>query len=635
MTGTQDNQPRKRRTYNAGFTPRKKTLTRTSKNRTIRSGTPMPRINRSRPIKQKPRALISSPTRTNKDGHTVPPLKKGDIRIMPLGGVEEIGRNMTAVEYNDEIVVIDAGFQFDSEDTPGVDYILANTGYLRDNKHKIKAVLITHGHLDHIGGLPYLMEEIGDVPIYSTNLVIQMIKGRQAEFPHAEPLDLRIVNGHEKLKLGDYLSVEFFLTTHTIPDSIGVLLNTPIGSIAITGDIKLNHTDGVVAPEEIDNFKKFKNNPPLVLLMDSTNVWKQGWSIPEHKVFKAFDEIIGNHKSGLMIIGAFASQLERLTKLVETAEKYGKKIALEGRSMKQNMKIAEQIDYFKPKKDTIITVEQIKDYPPNKVVVLATGAQGDEYAALMRIGKKQHKHITLNKNDTVVLSASVIPGNESAVQKMKDLISRQGAHIVTLETSDVHASGHGYREEATWIHKQINPKFFIPQHGYYHMLRMHADAIHDSIGLPYENIAIPQGNSAIIEIQDNGNKIVQLKEKVASTTRVVEGHKITDVQTTVMRDRKELSEEGIFVLVATIDQRTGRLRKSPDIISRGFIYLRESQELLQQTRLIVKKVVERITKGKSQIDTDRIKAEIATEVQKYLLQQTHKRPIVIPVVVTV
>jgi len=265
----------------------------------------------------------------------------------------------------------------------------------------------------------------------------------------------------------------------------------------------------------------------------------------------------------------------------------------------------------------------------------ATGAQGDEYAALMRIGKKQHKHITLNDKDTVVLSASVIPGNESAVQKMKDLLSRQGAHIVTLETSDVHASGHGYAEEAKWIHRQINPKFFIPQHGFYHMLRVHADTIHDSIGLPYENIVIPQGNSAVIEVQDGGNKIVQLKERVACTTRVVEGHKITDVQTTVMRDRKELSEEGIFMVVATIDQKTGRLRKSPDIISRGFIYLRESQELLQQTRLIVKKVVERVTKGQRQIDTDKIKAEIALDVQKYLMQQTHKRPIVIPVVVTV
>ena len=643
MTETQDNKPRKRRTYNAGFTPRKRPVGTANKGsrphsgggRTVRGGTPMPRVNRSRPIKQKPQALVSAPTRQGKDQAPIPPLAKGNIRIMPLGGVEEIGRNMTAIEYGDEIIVVDAGFQFESAETPGVDYILANTGYLRDNKHKIKAVAITHGHLDHIGGLPYLMDEIGNVPIYSANLIITLIKARQAEFPHSETLDLRTVDGHEKIKVGDHLGLEFFLTTHTFPDSLGIIVNTPIGSVAITGDIKLDHTDQVPTKEEFNNFEKLRKNPPLVLLMDSTNVSKPGWSIPEHKVFVTFEDIIGNHKKGRLIIGTFASQLERLAKLVEISEKHGKKVVLEGRSMKQNMKIAEEVNFFKPKKGTIITVDQISEYTPSKVVVLATGAQGDEYAALMRIGKKQHKHITLNKDDTIVLSSSVIPGNEGSVQRMKDLLSRQGAHIVTFETSDVHASGHGYMGEAMWIHQQIKPKFFIPHHGHYHMLRVHADVIHESIGLSYENIQIPQGNSAVIEIQDNGTKMVQLKNKVASATRVVEGHKITDIQTTVMRDRKELSEEGIFMIVTTIDQKTGRLRKSPDIISRGFIYLRESQELLQQTRLIVKKVVERVTKGQRQIDTDKIKAEIALDVQKYLMQQTHKRPIVIPVVVTV
>jgi ribonuclease J len=570
-----------------------------------------------------------------KDAPQVPALKKGDIRIMPLGGVEEIGRNMTAVEYDNEIIVVDAGFQFESKETPGVDYILANTGYLRDNKHKIKAVVITHGHLDHIGGLPYLMNEIGNVPIYSANLIITLIKARQEEFPHSDPLDLRVVEGHEKLKVGENLGIEFFSTTHTFPDSLGVIINTPLGGVAVTGDIKLDHRDGVPTQAEVDNLSKFKDNPPLVLLMDSTNTSKPGWSIPEHRVFETFEKIIGGQDKGRLIIGTFASQLERLAKLVEISEKHGKKVVLEGRSMKQNMAIAEQVSYFTPKKGTIINVEQVTEYEPSKVVILATGAQGDEYASLMRIGKKDHKNITLTKDDTVVLSSSVIPGNEQAVQKMKDLLSRQGAHIVTFETSDVHASGHGYMEEAKWIHQKINPKFFIPQHGHYHMLRVHADIIHNAIDLPYDHIQIPDGNSAIIEVQENGTKFVQLKEKVASATRVVEGHKITDIQTTVMRDRKDLSEEGIFMIVVTIDQRTGKLRKSPDIISRGFIYLRESQDLLHQTRIIIKNSVEYVTKGKTEIDTDRIKADIATQVQKYLMQQTHKRPIVIPVVVSV
>ncbi len=637
MTEQKEKTPRRRRTYNAGYTPNNKSSQRKkAQNNTIRSGVKMPRVNRSRPLNQKPQALMSAPTRLAKGASPVPALKKGDVRILPLGGVEEIGRNMTAIEYDNEIIVIDAGFQFESEETPGVDYILANTGYLRDNKHKIKAVGITHGHLDHIGGLPYLMEEIGaDIPIYSTNLVIQMIKGRQAEFPHADPLDLRTVIGDEKIKIGEHLTLEFFATTHTFPDSIGIVVKTPIGDVAITGDIKLDHKDGVPTKDEVNNFSRFKNNPPLMLLMDSTNVWKQGWSIPEKRVFDTFDEILSNHKKGRLIIGAFASQIERLAKIISLAEKYGKKVVLEGRSMKQNMTIAEKIGYFKPQKGTIIGVEQVVEYAPSKIVVLATGAQGDTYAALRRIGDKSHKYITLTKDDTIVLSSSVIPGNERAVQVLKDKFSRQGAHMITYESSDVHASGHGYAEEAKWIHNQIKPKFFMPQHGHYYMLRAHADTIHESIGLPYENIAIPDGNSAVIEIQDNGTKLVQLKEKVASTLRVVEGHKISDIQTTVMRDRKDLSEEGIFVVVVTIDQRTGRLRKSPDIISRGFVYLRESQELLQQTRIIIKKTTENITKNQRLIDTDRIKAEVATQVQKYLTQQTHKRPIVIPVVVSV
>ena len=633
---------RNRRTYNAGYTPNKniknsgsKQLNRKYAGNNIKSGVKMPRVNRSRPIRQKPQALKSAPTRLFKDQSTVPALAHGNIRIIPLGGVEEIGRNMTAIEYGDEIVVVDAGFQFESVDTPGVDYILANTGYLRDNKHKIKAVCITHGHLDHIGGLPYLMNEIGNVPIYSTKLVNTIIKSRHSEFPHAEPLELKDIEGHEKIKIGKELGLEFFNTTHTFPDSVGIIIKTPIGDVAITGDIKLDHIDGVPMKEELDNFAKFKNNPPLVLLMDSTNVWKHGWSIPEHVVFKTFGKLIEKHKSGRLIIGAFSSQIERLAAIIKIAEEHGKKVILEGRSMKQNMAIAEEVGFFKPNKGTIINIEQIVEYPPSRIIVLATGAQGDEFAALNRIAKKEHKHITLKKEDTIVLSSSVIPGNERAVQALKDKLSRQDAHIITVDTSDVHASGHGYMEEAKWIHQHIKPKFFVPHHGHYYMMRIHADVMHESTGMPYENMQIPQGNSAVIEVRENGTKIVQLKEKVASAMRVVEGHKITDVQTTVMRDRKELSEEGFFMVVVTLDKRTGRLRKSPDIISRGFIYLRESQDLMHQTRNIIKKSVAYVTKGKTEIDTDRIKADVATQVQKYLMQQTHKRPIVIPVVISV
>jgi len=334
-----------------------------------------------------------------------------------------------------------------------------------------------------------------------------------------------------------------------------------------------------------------------------------------------------------MIIGTFASQVERVMKILELAEKYGRKVIIDGRSMINNLAIAKELGYMKVKDSTIISIENAHEYPDGQILMLATGAQGDEYASLMRMANETHKFIKLKKTDIVVLSSSVIPGNEMAVQKLKDKIARLGPHIVTYETSDVHASGHGNREEARWIHKQINPKFFIPHHGFYYMLRTHAD-LAEEVGTKPENIVIPDTGS-IIEIQDKGTKIVHLEEKAPNTTRVVEGKKVKNIQTAVIADRKMLAQEGIFVLVATIQMRTGKLKKSPDIISRGFIYLRDSQELLGQVRLLIKKIVEDTMRKYPNPDLDKLKAELQAAVADFLLQQTHKMPIVIPVIVAV
>jgi len=289
---------------------------------------------------------------------------------------------------------------------------------------------------------------------------------------------------------------------------------------------------------------------------------------------------------------------------------------------------------LKHKEDTVVAIENMAQYPPEQLIILATGAQGDEFASLMRIGMKTHKFIRLTPNDTVVLSSSVIPGNERAVQKLKDSISRQGAHIITYQSSDVHASGHGYREEAMWIHKKVNPKFFMPQHGYHYKLRIHADLIQESIRMPKENIAIPD-NSSIIEIIDGGTKIIKRKEKAPDSLRVVEGQSISELSTVLMRDRKTLAEEGFCVVVATVDRRTGKLHKSPDIISRGFVYLRENRYLMDQTRLIIRKSVEHSLRPPHTRDLDRAREDLADAVSDFLLQQTQKRPIVIPVIVSI
>ena len=554
------------------------------------------------------------------------------MRIIPLGGVEEIGRNMTALEYGGDIFIVDCGFQFREEETPGVDYILPNTGYLEERRDKIRGMLITHGHLDHIGGIPYILDRIGNPTIYTRKLTGMMIKKRQEEFTHMAQVIIREVEDDEVLKLGN-ATIRFFGVTHTVPDAMGIIFETPWGDVVFTGDIKLDQESGEPTEEEHQEFSIFRNRNVLALLMDSTNVWQPGWSISERVVHHTLDEIISRPAKGRLIVGTFASQLERLMHIVRLAEKYNKKIIIDGRSMKTNIEIVRELGLLKHKEDTVVAVENMAQYPPEKLIILATGAQGDEFASLMRIGMKTHKHIRITPNDTIVLSSSVIPGNERAVQKLKDALSRQGAHIITYHTSDVHASGHGNREEAKWIHRQIREKFFMPMHGYHYMLRVHAD-LAEELGVKPENIVLPD-NGSIIEIQGGGQKIVKLPMKAPSELRVVEGHTVSQLSDVLMRDRKALGQEGFCVVVATIDRRSGKLHKSPDIISRGFVYLRDNKELMDQTRLIIRKSVEGSMKNPRAADLDAARDDLAESVSRFLLQRTLKRPIVIPVIVSV
>ena len=553
-----------------------------------------------------------------------------NIRIVPLGGVEEIGKNMTAFEFGDDIIVVDAGFQFSEEDTPGIDYILPNTKYLEDRKGKIRAVLITHGHLDHIGAIPYLMDKIGNPPIYARNFTALMIKKRQEEFPHVSPLDLRVVEKGERVKIGG-MPVTFFAVTHAIPDSMGIIFETPYGDIVHTGDLRLDHVDGKVSEIEEEIFNHFKKRNVLALLTDSTNAENPGFSISEKLVYKNIEEIIKNAK-GRLILSTFASQVERMLKMIEFSEKYGKKIVIEGRSMKTNIEVTKAAGLLKIGKEAIISVEQINDYPENKIVALVTGAQGEEFAALMRIANKTHKYIRLSPRDTILMSSSIVPGNERNVQKLKDNLSRQGAHIIHYKTSDIHSSGHANAEELAWIHGKIHPKFFIPIHGYHYMHRVHADIAKRVV--PEDNIIIPD-NGMIIEIQDKGEKMVALKERAARNIIMVDGFSVGDIQEVVIRDRQTLAQDGIFVVVASVDSSTGKLRKSPDIISRGFVYLKESQDLLRQTRNLVRKTIEDTTHNMRPINFDYVKTNVTDSVERFLFQKTAKRPIVIPVLIGV
>lgn len=589
-----------------------------------------------RKMQRSPRRERPKPTRewakeeNGENGISVPIPSPGEnIRIIPLGGVEEIGKNMTLIEYKNDIIIIDAGFQFEEEETPGIDYILPNTKYLEERKAKIRGLIITHGHLDHIGGIPYIMDKLGNPPIFSRLLTTVMIKKRQEEFPNLPELDIRVVEKEETITLGS-LKARFFAVSHTIPDSMGVIIDTPHGSIVHTGDLRVDNDNGIPTETEEKEWSRFKNEKILALLTDSTNVERAGFSMSERVVNQNTEEIIKAAK-GRLIIGTFSSQLERIIKMIQIAEKYNKKVIIEGRSMKTNVEIALYLKLLETKPGTLITMDDIENYPPDRIVVIATGAQADEFAALARMSLKNHKHLKIHKGDTVLLSSSIIPGNERAVQKLKDNLSRQGAKLIHYRIADVHASGHANRDEMMWIHSKVNPRFFIPIHGYHYFLRVHAEIAYDR-GMKPENVIVPD-NGMIIEITDNGEKIKVLKEKAPSSLILVDGFSIGDLQEVVIRDRQMLAKDGMFVIIASLNAKTGRLRKSPDIISRGFVYLRESQDLLNQTRLIIKKTIDDTTRGLNPIDLDFTKSSLVDNVGRFLFQKTNKRPIVIPVLI--
>ena len=552
----------------------------------------------------------------------------GVVRIIPLGGAEEVGRNMCAVEANGDILVFDAGFQFVSEDGgQGVDYLLPNTKYLEKNQDRVRAVVITHGHLDHIGGIPFTLPRFGTPPIYTQELTGIMIKKRQEEYPDVPAPEIRSVKVGDSVTIGS-TKVKFFPVTHSIPDSMGCSITTPQGQVVISGDLKLDHDDGTPSAREQKTWGDLSKDDNLFFIADSTNAEKDGFSIPEKRVNQTLEDIVKGVK-GRLIIGTFASQFERMIRIIESAEKLGKKVVTEGRSIRNNLEIAEKTGLLKVEKGTIITAQDMKDYPPDKLVVLSTGAQGEEFAALMRIATGQHKFITLNERDTIVLSSSVIPGNEINVQKLKDNLYRHNVTLIHYRSSDVHSTGHGNTGELVWMNQQVHAKFFMPYYGYRSMTTCHARAV-EQAGRAKDTIIIPD-NGLVIDIVDK--ELAIHKQRVPNAPLVVDGFNIGDMQEVVIRDRQALAKDGMFVIIATVNLKTGKLRKSPDIISRGFVYLRENQEMLNQARLLIKKTIEDSTHGMNPIDLDYVKNNLTDVMAGFLFTRTNKAPMVIPVLI--
>lgn len=550
------------------------------------------------------------------------------LRVAVIGGLEEVGRNCTLFEYGEDIILVDMGLQFPEEDMPGIDYIIPNMSYLKGKEKNIRGVIITHGHYDHIGGIPHLIPKIGYPPIYALPMTNSIIKKRQEDFKDTGKFSINNVKLTDKLHLGSF-EVEFFHVNHNIPDSMGIVIRSPEGVVIHTGDWKFDYQPVGEPPADLQRIARIGDQGVLALMSDSTNAMMPGHQTSETEIGVNLETII-QKAPGRIIIGAFSSLLSRIKMLIELSEKHGKVVALGGFSMKSNVEIAKELGYMKFNPKILIEMQQVEKYPPNKVVIICTGAQGEKNASLMRIATGEHRDIKLVPGDTVVFSSSVIPGNERTVQRLKDTLFRKGAEVVHNEMMDVHAGGHAKAEEVKLMLTLLKPKYFIPQHGNHYMLRLNG-RIAVSMGMPKENIFIAD-NGQVMEFKNGAG--VLTKEKLPSDHVFVDGLGVSDETNIVLRDRQVLAEDGMVVIIATVDSKTGKLIQNPDIISRGFVFLKEHKELIEDLRHRVKKMVTD-SDPLSWADTNNIKNKLRDYVGQFLFTKTEKRPMILPVVIEV
>lgn len=555
------------------------------------------------------------------------------LKVTVLGGNEEVGRNCTMLEYGNDIIMIDMGLQFPDEDMPGVDYIIPNISYLKGKEKNIRGVIITHAHLDHIGGIPHLIPRLGNPPLFATDLTGAIIKKRQEDHRDAPPLNLHTIKPTDVLRLGS-MTVEFFGVSHSIPTSMGVVVHTPCGIVVHTGDFKLDTSAQAQSKEDRQKMIELGKKGVLALMIDSTNASAPGRQLSEGEIQTNIDDIIANSK-GRVIIGTFSSMIGRIQQILLACERQGRKVAIEGFSMRSNIAISQELGYVKIQKGTLIDTKQVPNYPPNKVAIVCTGAQGEERAVLMRIANREHPFLEIEPGDTVVFSSSVIPGNERSVQRVKDTLYREGAEVVHYKMMDVHAGGHAKQEDLQEMHQMIKPKYLIPIEGHHSFLREHAKAAAGGGFKPAENIFIAD-NGQIMEFDREGNGMLTNK-KVPTDYVFVDGLGVGDTNHIVLRDRQELAGDGIVIVVAVVSHRGGRLLHMPDLISRGFVYMKEHQELIQMAR---KKVAD-VLKGhggkgaKISADTSDIKDHIKEELGEYLYHKTQRRPMIMPIIVEV
>jgi ribonuclease J len=600
---------------------------RTSHGGSHTSQRPRAKIPRAPALSQTPR--LSHGQKVGEGKRLITRKKTGPkVKITVLGGLEEVGRNMTVLEYENDIIIIDMGLQFPEEDTPGIDYIIPNISSLKPKISSIRGVIITHGHFDHIGAIPHLMPELGNPPLFTGRLSAGLIEKRQREHRHAPKLNIQIINEKTRLQLGKF-RIEFFRVNHNIPDSFAAVATTPLGTIIHTGDFKIDKTPVNDKPMDLEHVERLGKRGVLALLADSTHADKPGCQISESDVGVELDKLFTQVK-GRIIIGTFASLLSRVQQIITLTKKYNRKLVVFGRSMRDNIEIAHQLGYLTIPQGVIVMEEDLHRLPDEKLVVLCTGAQGEQRSTLMRTAMGEHPFLDVKKGDTVIFSSSVIPGNERTVQTLKDSFARKGANIFHYKFMDIHAGGHAHQEDLKHFIQLLKPKYFIPIEANRYLLDLHGK-LAISVGVPEKNVFVAD-NGQIIEITKTGGRITE--ECVPADYVMVDGLGVGDVSEIVLRDRQVLAEDGMLVAIVTIDSRTGKLLGNPDLISRGFVHMKENREFIEQIRMKAKRIATDHDPS-SPPDDNYIKNKLRNELGQFLFMKTKRRPMILPVVIKV
>lgn len=551
---------------------------------------------------------------------------KAKVKIIPLGGLNEIGKNLTVIEFKDDIIVIDCGLKFPDDDMFGIDIVIPDISYILKNKEKVKGIFLTHGHEDHIGAIPYVLKQL-NVPIYGTRLTLGIVESKLKEHGLLTTTELITVKPRDTIKLTS-TSVEFVKTNHSIADSVAIAIHTPLGVVLHTGDFKVDFTP--IDGEQMDfaRFAELGKKGVLALMADSTNVEKPGYTLSEKVVGESFKRLFAK-ADGRIIIATFASNIHRIQQIIKAAQLYGKKVAVSGRSMENNVQVAMQLGYLECEEGTLIQVDNINKYPKDKVVVITTGSQGEPMSALSRMAIGEHRKISLIEGDTVIISATPIPGNEKTVSKVINLLFKKGARVIYDSAEKVHVSGHACQEELKLMQTLVKPKFFIPVHGEYRHLKKHAELAVE-MGLSDKNFLIGEVGD-VIEV----TRTTIRKSGIVPAGQVfVDGLGVGDVGHIVLRDRKHLSQDGILTVVVTMEKETGTVIAGPDIISRGFVYVRESEGLMDDARDVVKNVlIECEEKGNS--DWATIKGKVRDELRNFLYEKTKRRPMILPIIMEI